>query len=362
MNARRICRFAVPLLAVACTVVGSRTQVAAQGVRRMYIGGAATAYSADVLAQSQYLVAQGDFLVSAATARKLNAEAFEHEMKNAVTWVHTYFERRRLNREYRAQENPGYLEKEEARSKQYRRLVRSNPQTVLDGDVTDELNWMVRDLLANTSYSLFMSDHPESLIKSANNATLSLVEKHDVRLSEGRNAGGKAMVFRADTAKMLETSWPVALREQAFDAARSGFEAERDSALAELGRGKQLDRDQEKRLMQAVDALSDALVAAYPRDRLFDSSAFLQYKAAQRYLQSLALSTYRLIETQNRTAFDDSLRFRGNSVAELLQHMTSKGLEFAKPEPGGEGTYRKLFDVVRSLYMEAVPERDTAKK
>jgi len=318
--------------------------------------GAATAYSAAIISQSDYLRSQGGFLTDAATARNLNAQAADQEMRNSITWINTYFERRRLNREYRAAEHPGYLEKEELRNKQYRRLLNTSPKTILDGDLTDDLNWMLRDLLAHSSYSLFMPDRSDSLLTSPANSPLDQAERHHLRMAE-KASGGKSLVFRADKAQLLETRWPMALRDDRFSQAREHFESARDAALGELRASRKLQHDTEKRLMSAVDALSDELLAAYPRDRLVHSPpVFLEYLAAKRYIQSLAVGAYRLIQTQAEGAFDDSYRFRGDTVAALLQHMLNKGLEFAPPEPGDEATYRHLFGVVRALYLQAVPD------
>ena len=62
-----------------------------------------------------------------------------------------------------------------------------------------------------------------------------------------------------------------------------------------------------------------------------------------------------MIETQSEVAFDASYRFQGDSVAQLLQHMMNKGLEFAPPEPGDEAVYRRVFSAVRALYLKTVP-------
>ena len=51
------------------------------------------------------------------------------------------------------------------------------------------------------------------------------------------------------------------------------------------------------------------------------------------------------------------LRFQGDSVVGLVEHMYQNGLEFAPPEPGGEGTYKTLFQNLRSLYMKIGPNR-----
>jgi hypothetical protein len=348
-------------LLIAGTIVWMLSSDAARaqggGVTRINWFGAGTARSAEIFAQSELYRSQGEFLVSASAARKQNAEAASMEMDNSIKWVKTYFERRRLNREYRAAENPSYLDRAESRNKTYYRLIDRNSETVLASDVTDTMNWMVRDLLAHSSYETFLVTYPGSLANSPDNIPLSAAEKHHLRLSEGKNVGGKVMIFRADTAQVLETRWPMALRDERFDSARANFEAARDSALAELKVEKKLSRPSESRLMKAVDQLSDELSAAYPRERRNSSSAvFFEYLTSKRFLQSLALATCRLIETQSEVAFDESYRFQGENLAALLQHMMTKGLEFAPPEGGDEGTYRYLFQAIRALYLKAVPK------
>ena len=317
----------------------------------------ASIFAANIFAQADYLRAQGSFMVSAAVARKIHAEAAEHEMRNAVLWVNTYFERRRLNREYRAAENPGFLEKHEKRHDQYHRVLKHSSDLSLDGDVTDELNWMLRDLLANTSFAIFLTDSADSLLSSPDNLQLTAAQKHHLRLSEGKNVGGKTLAFRADTAEVLETKWPMALRDERFDALRAEFEQARDAAMTDLRTKDGLSRANESRLMKAVDNLTIELNEAYPHKRQTQSpQTFLTYLTSKRYLQTLALSTFRLIETQNVSAFDESYRFRGSSVAELMQHMMTTGLQFAPPEPGDEPTYRVVFSSMRALYLALVPD------
>ena len=110
--------------------------------------------------------------------------------------------------------------------------------------------------------------------------------------------------------------------------------------------------------MRAVDDLATELVAAYPSKRRKSLSPRdgLAFVEAQRYVRSLAMKAYRLIKMENSAAFDGSYRFQGKNVAELLKYMTSTGLEFAPPEPGGELTYRKLYNSIRNTYLRLVPK------
>lgn len=310
-----------------------------------------------IFADAALLRAEGSLLVSAAIARNLNAEAASKEMDNSVKWVSTYFERRRINREERAAAHPGHLDRQEKLQVQYRRLIDKN-LAAGGADLSEELNWMLRGLLANVSYSTFASDHPGSLITSADNAPLSAAERHQVRVTEGKLSGGKALVFRVDTAEVLETPWPTSLRGKRFEPARKAFEDARDWAVGDLNSVKEVTASNQKRLMAAVDRLSAELQAAYPSERrkALPQRDLMAYVAAERFLRSLAMSTYRLIETHSSLAFDRSFRFQGQSVGELLQHMVSKGLEFAPAEPGGEAVYRKLYYGVRTFYERLVPK------
>lgn len=345
-----------------CVVLIASQESSAQRIRRQPRA-SVTLLSDQILADAAVLRANGDFLVAAATARKLNAEAASQEMDNAEKWISTYFERRRLNREARAAENPGFVERLEKQQEMQRRLLDKN-LAALGGDLSDELNWMLRDLLANTSYSIFMSDSEGSLFSSPDNIELTADDRHQIRVSEGKLAGGKSLAFRIDTAKMLETQWPLVLREKQFDAVRKSFADARDVALHDLESGKEITRDHQAGLMKAVDNLSTELKAAYPqrRRKSLSPQEGLAYITAQRCLRSLAMSTFRLLEMQSASAFNDSYRFQGKSVAELLQHMTSKGLEFAPPEPGGEIAYRKLYNSIRNTYLRLVPNRNGKEK
>ena len=321
-----------------------------------------TPFSYQVFAQAAFIQASGQFLESAARARLTNSQAAEQEMKNSVTWVNTYFERRKLNREWRAAENPSWLEKEEKRQAQQRRLIESNSQTVMTGDVTGELNWMLRELMTRASSTLFMPGHPNSVLSGDLNHALEKYDAKHIRLTENcGGAGGKRLVFRADSAEVLETSWPLVWRDEAFAQGRAQFEQARDLAISELKSTQSLSHPSEVRLMKAVDNLSAELQQAFPQSRRTESPArFLEYTSAKRYLQTLADATFRLIDTRSDVAFDPTYKFSGASVGELIQHMMNRGLEFAPPEVGDESTYRKLYPMFRQIYLKEVPKSSSA--
>ncbi|HEX7377485.1 MAG TPA: hypothetical protein VF278_10250 [Pirellulales bacterium] len=344
-------------LAVCLFLLASQT-VFAQGVRRRAMGGAAS-MSQQIYADAATLRATGDFLIDTGIARKLHAEAASMEMDNAVKWVSTYFERRRLNKEARAAEHPGYLDHLEKVKENYRRI--HDKGLAAGADLSDDMNWMLREILNHVSVSVFVADGPRGVAGSEYNLPLSADDRHKIRVTESSVAGGKGMIFRIDTAELLETPWPVVLRDERFKAARDAFELARDCALGDLSTGIDIVSEENRRqLTDAVDRLSGELAAAYPseRRRKLSPRDGLAKVEADNFLRSLATSTFRLIATNSNVAFDQSYRFKGDSVADLLRHLMSKGLEFAPCEKGGEAVYRNLYNCVRGYYLDLVPKPD----
>lgn len=316
----------------------------------------ATPESTVIFAQASYIAAVGDYLESAAIARRHNALAAEHEMRNAVTWVSTYFERRELNRAYRLKEHPPYLEREEHRQAQYKRRIDKNLQLSADGNVTDELNWMLREL-AGMSMAYQLMPGPQSLVGSPVDEVLQPGDVHHVRLTDGGHVGGQALVFRADAADPTSTRWPRALRTPEFDVPRRDFEEARKAAAIEISTTGALSNEKEERLMATVDALSAVFNSVYPaRENASSPARYLIYQGGKRYLQSLAGGVLRLLETNDARVFDGSYKFMGDSVVELVHHLCRYGLEFAPPEAGDEGTYKKLFFALRAIYESMAPE------
>jgi hypothetical protein len=363
-------RLSIRLIAVgfACALlfsIMSPSSLQAQVIiQRSAVG---TAQSALIQAQADFVVAQGINLKLTAQARQINAAAVEHEMKNSVLWIHTYFERRRLNREYREQESPGFQELQKRRTALARKIIEARPEMLLQGDITNDLNMMIQDMLANVSFDAFLPD--SELMAAGENLVLTPEEIHHLLLSENKDSQGRALKFRADQAEVLEVKWPTLLRQEEYNSVRKEFESARDAAIETLKAGKDLTAVQEKRLMDSVDALSSRLADRFNPEGE-SAQRMLMYLSAKRYIQSLAVATYRIVEIGKDAVASDSRKFKGKTVVELLQHMMSQGLEFAAPEAGDEGTYRKMFSLIRSIYLKTNPgaaatagnEKDAAQK
>jgi hypothetical protein len=152
----------------------------------------------------------------------------------------------------------------------------------------------------------------------------------------------------------LITAWPFALRAPAFELARTQFELERDNALREITTTNQISYPTQLGLLRAADELMITLQREYPKYlRHASSESWDSYSQANNFLQSLALAVKRTIDTIDRTAFDGTLRFQGDSVFQLIQHLCRHGLEFGEPEAGDQAVYRKLFLAMRNIYLDS---------
>lgn len=321
----------------------------------------ATVMSTYVDSHARLLVALGDYHESVAIARRHHAAAAEHEMRNAVQWVETYFKRKELNRAYRMKQDPPYLDKIEKREQMQDRRIRDLPALALRGNATDELNWLLNRLATDSmAYELFYGNHGD-LRDSEHDLKLTPSDISHIVFTEAVGSGGSGLTFRADDAKVLDASWPLALRRPEFDAARAEFDAARDEALRELRDKGEVSYASSRRLQHAVDSLTDVLNEVYSRDNVKTPTEYLRSrKPAENFLKAQAVGVYRAMVSNNLDLFRGDYRFEGDTAVELIQHASKHGLQFAPAEAGDEPTYRRLLVAMRQIYLQFYPQPDAS--
>lgn len=355
------------LLAVVAVPAAGQAQTPTIEMRPPRPGWGATPLSTVIGAQSSYVYAVGTCRLNTAMAREIRARAVEQEIKNAVEYVDAYFKRREINREARAKENPNHWERGKKLMSQHEELLRYRYQELLkagDETVTDELNWLLRELSGPSLAEEFLfSGAP--LSDSRLDTKLQPFEVEQVWLTDGGRKGSQ-LQFRAASGDTVESRWPPALRSADCASAREEFERARDGTLAALRAGKvPVTPDQQKELMRTLDELFVFLEAAYPKQRRQDPAEFMDYHASKRFLQTLLVQVHRLANSDDTSLFERSASFKGDSVVDLLRHMYQNGFMFARPKPGGDELYRKLFKTMRELYLNVAaeaPMRDAAEK
>lgn len=312
----------------------------------------ATPMSAAIEAQAVYMAAYGSMVESLAYARKINAEAVAIEIQNSIAYVDAYFKRREMNTAWRKKLGlmPDHLMAVKHLEEVVSRRMREQYQDLLKSDVTDGLNWLLRELSGPTQACRYLPPE-QRLSHSTYDTKLNPKDLELINLTDGGPQGSQ-MVFRLGTPRPLETRWPLGLRAPEFANARAEFEAARDDALAQAQADKgPVSPDASARLMQSVNSLLVSLESAYPSARRADPSEFLTYYASKQYLRALASGVHRVLTTSDRSMFSGGYRFAGETVMDLIEHMYEHGLLFAKPQPGGEGVYRKVFEGLRVMYL-----------
>lgn len=330
------------LAVAACLLAASVQPSSAQGIVRRQVRAAA------LLADDVFGMAAA---VRIGAVRVLNATATKLEIENYKLAVDTYWEHRRKYRSERDAEHPGYLERQQKRREISRRKLKEGLES--GTDLTDELNFILSELMAAGAYSAFTTDaNRNSVLGSLDNRRLSADELRRISLSEGKVAGG-GLVFKLDPDQILEPHWPHALDDDRFKQLREAFEDARALALADLQTDQQIRKVNQDRLLKAVGDLRAEFKAAWPSARGMSANTFyFSYQPAQKCLERLSKDTQRLIASNNPAAFDDSYRIKADTVADLMRQMMNKGFQFAVPDPGGEVVYKRLFESAKVFYNQ----------
>jgi hypothetical protein len=324
-------------------------------------GGGETPLSAQINAEARYVAACGYMYRSVAEARKINAEAVALEIQNSVDYVKAYYERRHLYEEEWRRKHPDVWTLENQRQTRLKERVAKQYQAVCrdgDGNVTTMLNWLLQELANSVvSYQYVMGG--KTVLQPESDMKLSDRDIQRLRLTDGGHKNSR-LVFAAGDGNVLLPKWPLALRRPECDAARNEFDQARDAAVKEIRTAGKISYESQTRLMKAVNGLYVALDAAFSREQLLDTKEYSVYAAGKRYVQTLVAAAHRAITINDASVFNGQLRFQGNSLFALVQHMHQNGLEFAPPEPGAEGLYRTVFENLRTMYIDIGREQSAA--
>ncbi|MCE5267966.1 MAG: hypothetical protein LLG00_08780 [Planctomycetaceae bacterium] len=307
--------------------------------------------------QANYMSSYGYMHVRLAEARKINAEAVALEIDNSVKYVEAYFKRREINKKAWREANPNYMEIVRRRESVLKERVEKQYQEAMHGNVTEMSNWLLREL-SNSVVSYQYVLVGKNPIQPELDFPLT---HHDLKLIWLTDGGrkGSQLRFRAADGNVLAPKWPLALRGRQCEAARDNFERTRDAVVKEVREKGEISPENQTKLMQAVNGLYAALDTAYPSAKRDDApQERLTYLAGRRFVQTLVAAAHRAISINDASVFSGQLRFEGNSLFGLIQHMYRHGLEFAPPEPGGEGAYQPLYTNLRQIYMkmQSAPE------
>lgn len=307
----------------------------------MYFPAGATPYSADTHAEADFLRAFGEMHYSLALAREANQQAYEHFIRNQYLRVDTRYRMRLLHLYYRQILNPPGDVRENANQESLQARQRQRYQAVLEGSITHDLNWMLREIFRHSAAA------PEMM--SAGSGPLTPEQLEQIWFTnQGGSRGGATLVMQAGTGELRPLRWPFLLATDEFAQARAEYEAQRDLVLVALREGK-LEHVHEQGLRAALDALTTQFDARY-HGKALTADISQDYADAKAFLRARQRELRALFTLEDRTVLVGGYAFRGQTVGELVEHMYQRGLEFYAPRRGDRGTYQYLYFELLRLY------------
>jgi hypothetical protein len=314
----------------------------------------ATVLSTYIDAQARRAVAMGDFLESAAVARKINLEADRMAMENSVMWVETYFERRKLNRQYRDAERVSYRESQTTISNNLHRRIANKERS---GNQTDELNYMLGRLLADaTAYNAIFMDTLQ--VEPNLDLTLTPNQLTHVLLKERSGTTG-ARPFRATDPQLMDDPWPKVFQRPEFEQVRDRYDAARNAAIAEIKAGALTPQklEQLQFALKEVQKKFDQVYVWESMKDLIDIKTFVAFKdSGQSFLRAQAAGSLRAFVLDDLASYSQQLLFDGDSLVDLLRHCAQHDLVFADPQADGQSTYSQIYDNLRQIYLSYGPK------
>ena len=316
----------------------------------------ATVLSTHLHAQAVRAVAMGDFLESAAIARRINLESDRIAMENSIQWVETYFERRRINREYRDAERLDYEESQlQIGRAKHRNIMYAQPPS----DASDEINFMMNRMVADSDAyrAIFLGD-----LRSLEEIDSELTPNdltHILLMQTGGSEGARTL--RPTDPKLVSEHWPNIFVRSEFDDERFAYDQIREKALAEVRTKGQLSVLTLEEVQGALRQLEKKFEEVYQWKRMkgtVDIATFTHYRiAGESFFRAQAAGTLRAFAMNDAGSYSADLRFDGDTLIDLLRHCSQYNLLFAAPEPGDELTYSRLYQQVRQIYIEFVPDQ-----
>jgi hypothetical protein len=129
--------------------------------------------------------------------------------------------------------------------------------------------------------------------------------------------------------------WPFILQEDAFKKDRTHLEEIAPAAVLQASMGK-VDAKTYRDLLATADRIEASLKG------IVQDAAPDQYMEGKKYLYALH-SSIKLLQDPLIGDYFNKWAPRGRTVAELVQHMTANGLNFAAAMPGDESYYQGVY-------------------
>jgi hypothetical protein len=138
--------------------------------------------------------------------------------------------------------------------------------------------------------------------------------------------------------------WPEALCASEFQTQRELLDSFLPKATQQAGRGR-VDMDQLKEMQTAVEKIEEEMARQKREEQQASEIRKLpttEYIKAKRFVSQLGEALRVLGQPEAKNYFNGRYSARGETITELVDHMTREGLKFAPALAGDESGYEAL--------------------
>jgi hypothetical protein len=180
-------------------------------------------------------------------------------------------------------------------------------------------------------------------LKNGPQVDLSDVSLENVNLTD-QSGQGNASLLKAEKDGKLALHWPAAFENPTFAKTAERLTQSLSEAVAAIKKKEKPAETTLKDVRNDYKTLSDKVAETASTDELSPS----QYIEAKRYLRQLDQAIKALSSGPKASKYFDDWRAKGKTVAELVDHMMTNGLEFAPAASGDEAAYSALYQALRA--------------
>jgi hypothetical protein len=208
------------------------------------------------------------------------------------------------------------------------------------------------EILAATSLNTLL-DHLKTAQGTGGRGTnVALDEDTLRRVNVTSGAGGNIGLLKNDG--FLQ--WPIPLRAEEFNAERDAITKALPKLVEAASTNGRVDAGTLVETQKNLDKLNERL-----SDKVGDLGT-AQFIESKRYVNFLNQALQALSNENIANYFNQKFSAKGKTVAELVKHMSEKGLRFAPATPGDEAAYRALHQALANYDIslsQNVAEKDS---
>lgn len=323
-----------------------------------------TVLGGDLMGVAAALAGQGSYVESVSRANRNNAIADGIRIQNQADMikvikerVQVYYDLRRLNQEWRREQNPPAHVRDLKANNLKESIIREQVEFFTENrEPSQVMNWLLGKLTEKLIGNELVADDDSGLFGGGFlEAALDPSDFEVVYIQSTSRIDGNHIRMKLSEMTTGEIRAPYFFQRDEMRSTTKSYLGMRQRFVEDLrDRSYEPTYEDYTRLYDSLDLLRSKFLEIYhPAKR--DPSALrdeTDYHAGQRFFKSQVAAITYTQRTRNPKFMIGSNQFDGKSLGQLLHFMTQNGYEFARPELVVNNSYKKLLLLMREAYIK----------